>query len=94
MWDTVGWIVVMFFALSWSFGMTKSYYATPINVRIVIWWWLAIATIFFTEISVFHLFYLMPLAAILSLIGISIPGLFLTIFYSLVLFGVAYYFNS
>ena len=94
MWDTIGWIIVMFFALGWSFGMTKSYYATPINLRIVIWWWLAIATVFFTKISVFHLFYLMPLALILSLVGIAIPGIILTILYCLILFGLSYYFNS
>jgi len=92
--NIIGWIVVMFFALGWSLGMTKPYYATTTNLRIVIWWWIAIGMVFFTKISVFHLFYLMPIAAILSLLGIAFPAIPLTLVYCGLLYGVYYFLNA
>ena len=50
----------MFFALSWSWGMTKPYYRTRFNLFAVNWWWICIAIVLFIKISPFYLFFLNP----------------------------------
>ena len=71
--NIIAWIVVMFFALGWTLGMFQERFRTRSNMLAVIWWWLSIAAVFTLSISPFHLFYIMPLAAIMSIL---MPGLF------------------
>ena len=70
--NTFAWVVVIFFAGGWTFGLTKKQYNTRNTRMIVLWWWLCIGAIIFLKLSPFFLFALMPLAAILSVV---IPGL-------------------
>ena len=73
-WNIFAWVIIMFFALSWTWGMTKPYYKTKSNLFSVGWWWICIILILFLKFSPFYLFILMPLALILGLILPGLPG--------------------
>tara|TARA_B100001059_G_C17566012_1_gene442580 strand:- start:389 stop:661 length:273 start_codon:yes stop_codon:yes gene_type:complete len=87
--NILAWIVVMFFALGWSLGMFQERFRTRSNMLAVIWWWLSIAAVFILPISPFHLFYIMPLAAIMSNL---IPGLFGSIILIVIFYTIFNYF--
>tara|TARA_B100000378_G_C17690589_1_gene287905 strand:- start:16 stop:297 length:282 start_codon:yes stop_codon:yes gene_type:complete len=86
--NIIAWIVVMFFALGWTYGMTKEYYRTRGNMLIVMWWWFSIGGIIFLKLSPFHLFYIMPLAALFMFI---IPGLLGSIALIIIISAVYYF---
>ncbi|MSP10819.1 MAG: hypothetical protein EXR14_04405 [Pelagibacteraceae bacterium] len=71
-WNILAWVIIMFFVLSWSWGMTKPNYLTRFNLFAVSWWWICIILVLFIKISPFYLFLVMPLAVI---IGYVLPGL-------------------
>ncbi len=73
-WNIFAWVIIMFFALSWTWGMTKPYYRTRFNLFAVSWWWICIALVLFIKISPFYLFLLMPLAIIIGFILPGLPG--------------------
>ena len=83
--NIIAWMVIMFFALRRTLGMFQERFRTRSNMLAVICWWFSIAVVFILPISPFHLFYIMPLAAIMSIL---IPGLFgaiilIAIFYTI-----------
>jgi len=85
--NTFAWVIVIFFAASWTFGLTKKEYATKNTIMIVTWWWLCIGAVIFFKLSPFFLFGLMPVAALLSLV---VPGLVGTIILGGLIFLINY----
>lgn len=61
----IAWALVLFFAGSWTFGfISRPDFRIKSTLVTLIYWWLAIVLVMVINISVYHLFWLMPLALI------------------------------
>jgi hypothetical protein len=64
----LAWAVALFFAGSWAFGLViRPDYRLKSTVATVLFWWIEIATLFVSGVSVFHLLWLMPISLLLPM---------------------------
>ncbi|WP_460135944.1 hypothetical protein [Pseudomonas sp. S1_E04] len=67
------WTVVLFFAVSWTFGLLVApQHRVKSTVVALTHWWISIAIVVFIGLSVYHLFWLMPLALVVSMVALNI----------------------
>jgi hypothetical protein len=65
----VAWGLVIFFAASWTFGLiVRPDFRLKSTMVTLIYWWPTIGLIALSSISVYHLFWLMPLALIIPMV--------------------------
>lgn len=68
----VAWAVVLFFAVSWTFGLLVApQHRVKSTVVALIHWWISIAVVVLTGLSVYHLLWLMPLALVVSMVALN-----------------------
>ncbi|WP_348739163.1 hypothetical protein [Pseudomonas rhodesiae] len=68
----VAWAVILFFAVSWTFGLLVApQHRVKSTVVALIHWWISIAVVVFTGLSVYHLFWLMPLTLVVSMVALN-----------------------
>ncbi|KPY89754.1 Unknown protein sequence [Pseudomonas syringae pv. spinaceae] len=64
-----GWAVVLFFAIGWAFGLiVNPQFRLKTTVVTVMHWWIAIGAALVFGIKVWHLFWVMPLILVASMI--------------------------
>lgn len=64
--ELAAWVVVLFFAVSWSAGVIiNPPFRVKATIAALMHWWVLIITVALTGVSVFHLLWLMPLIIIL-----------------------------
>ncbi|MCF7545307.1 hypothetical protein [Pseudomonas petrae] len=67
------WVVVLFFAVSWTVGMLVSpQHRMKSTIAALAHWWISIAVIGATGISVYHLLWMMPLALMLCMVAMNL----------------------
>ncbi len=60
------WGLVLFFAGSWTFGLVvRPDFRLKSTIVTLIYWWAFIGLVFLSDLSVYHLLWLMPLALII-----------------------------
>jgi hypothetical protein len=68
----------LFFIIGWTVGiLSQQQFATIPNRNIVIWWWVALTTLFLDGMSYWHLMWMLPSIALINVFAaISIRGFF------------------
>jgi hypothetical protein len=97
----VAWALSLVFAASWTFGLIiRPDYRLKSTVATVLFWWTRIATVFISELPVFHLLWLMPLSLLIPAIIMSgnlrTPFVAILVWTGLIIvpaLGVLVYFN-
>ena len=66
------WVIAIFFAASWLFGLiVRPDYRMKSTVVTVAYWWLEIAIVYFAGLHPAHLLWLMPLALIVPAVTMT-----------------------
>ena len=68
-------IIGLFFIVGWTIGvMTQQQFATVPNRNVVLWWWIAITTLFLDGLSFWHLVWMMPLTLLINTFAVIAFG--------------------
>ncbi len=68
----VAWAVILFFAVSWTFGLVVApQHRVKSTVVALAHWWISIAVVVLTGLSVYHLLWILPLTLVVSMVALN-----------------------